>query len=107
MQGELVTWGEGAETVARGCPQGVTWLGSTYLPLSAIDLTWAAARKEGETKGRQEGRAEGLREAITTACDLLGIELTQERRELLATLQADALARIVSHLRVARSWPES
>jgi len=78
-------------------------------------LDLAAARKEGEAKGlrkgkakgRKEGEAKGLREAIATACDLLGIELTQERRELLGTLQADALARIVSHLRVARSWPES
>lgn len=61
----------------------------------------AADRKEG----RKEGHKEGLVRAVQLACELLGIELTAERRAFLGELDAARLEALVEHLRAERRWP--
>jgi Putative restriction endonuclease len=65
--------------------------------------------KEGRTEGLKEGRTEGLKEgqrhAIETICELLGIELTAERRSGLAELDVPGLAALLARLRADRRWP--
>jgi len=52
----------------------------------------------------KRGRKEGLREGVEVLCDVLGIELTDERRRELANLDAAKLAALLARLRERRSW---
>ncbi|HEX2687895.1 MAG TPA: hypothetical protein VHN14_14810, partial [Kofleriaceae bacterium] len=56
--------------------------------------------REGEQKGREEGLREGeqrgLRQAVEALCDVLGIELTDERRREMANLDAVGLAALLA-----------
>ncbi len=65
----------------------------------------AEGRAEGRTEGRTEGRAEGLRQAVHTACELLGIEVDALRRTAIDSLDADGLERLLTALRQNRCWP--
>lgn len=60
----------------------------------------AIAKKQG----REEGREEGLREAVEMFCDVLGIDLTDERRRELTDLDAAELRALLARLRERRSW---
>jgi predicted transposase/invertase (TIGR01784 family) len=60
---------------------------------------------EGEAKGRIEGRAESLRLAIETAADLLGIDISDARRESMDALDVDGLTSLLGALREERRWP--
>jgi hypothetical protein len=60
---------------------------------------------EGEKKGLAEGEKQGLRRGIEVACDLLGIELTEERRARLIGLDASGLEALLAQIRAQRRWP--
>jgi hypothetical protein len=60
---------------------------------------------EGEKKGLAEGEKKGLRQGIEIACELLGIELTEERRARMNELDASGLEALLAHLRTARRFP--
>jgi len=65
----------------------------------------AAGLREGKEAGEREGEARGLRAAVETACDLLGIELTEARKAHLAGLDVAGLEALRQHLKLHRSWP--
>lgn len=71
----------------------------------ALDAKETPALVELKAESRSEGLANGLREGIELACELLGIELTAERRALLARLDAAGLGVLRDHLRAERRWP--
>jgi hypothetical protein len=60
---------------------------------------------EGEKKGLAEGEKKGLMLGIEIACELLGIELTGERRARLNELDASSLEALLAQLRTERRWP--
>ena len=62
-------------------------------------------REDGEAKGRVEGRAEGeakgresLRTAVDTICELLGVELDEERKNTLWRLDVDGLTSLAGQV---------
>jgi len=61
--------------------------------------------KEGLAKGMDQGRKEGLRAAVETACELLNIELTDERRAYLAALDLPGLEALRAELKTKKTWP--
>jgi hypothetical protein len=58
------------------------------------------------TETREEGHKSGLVQGLEAACDLLGIDLGEERRAQLATLDAAGLEALLTRLRIDRRWPE-
>lgn len=64
-----------------------------------------AGLQEGREAGRQEGHRQGLVRGVELACELLGIELTQDRRAHMNNLDARQLEALIEHLRTARRWP--
>jgi predicted transposase/invertase (TIGR01784 family) len=64
--------------------------------------------ERGEQRGREvglrEGRQDALREGIEALCDALGIELTEQRRRELASLDAAGLAVLLARLRQHKRW---
>jgi hypothetical protein len=59
----------------------------------------------GLVEGVKKGLAKGLRHGIEIACELLGIELTAERRARMNELDASGLEALLAHLRTARRFP--
>lgn len=57
----------------------------------------AVAEKRGEQRG--------LRIAVEMLCSVLGIELTEERRHQLTSLDSDGLTNLLAHLREKKGWP--
>jgi predicted transposase/invertase (TIGR01784 family) len=66
----------------------------------------ATARKQGRVEGRAEGEAVGLRKAVRSVCELLEVELTAERVELLEQATAGELEQLLTALRRERHWPQ-
>jgi hypothetical protein len=60
--------------------------------------------REGREVGMQEGRQDALRQGIEALCDALGIELTEQRRRELASLDAAGLAVLLARLRQHKRW---
>ncbi len=58
----------------------------------------------GREDGLREGRQDALREGIEALCDALGIELTEQRRQELASLDAAGLAVLLARLRQHKHW---
>lgn len=54
-----------------------------------------------------EGKQEGERLAIMDLCEILGIELTPERRAQLEQLDPMQISQLRTHLKSARAWPLS
>jgi hypothetical protein len=48
---------------------------------------------------------QAAREAIADLCEVLGIDLTPERRSQLDGMKAEALAALRARLKVERGWP--
>ncbi|MBI5514590.1 MAG: PD-(D/E)XK nuclease family transposase [Deltaproteobacteria bacterium] len=63
-------------------------------------------REDGREEGREQGLQQGLLEALVALCEVLGVELTTPRREVLARADAAALQALLAHLKRARRWPE-
>jgi predicted transposase/invertase (TIGR01784 family) len=70
----------------------------------ALSVAEKRGRQEGLQEGRQEGRQEGLRQGVEALCQVLGIELTEERRAELAGLGIAELEALLARLRERRSW---
>ena len=62
-------------------------------------------RDEGRDEGRVEGRVEERRLAILDLCELLGIDVTPERRRDVESLDLDGLDALRLHLKAQRAWP--
>lgn len=71
----------------------------------ALSLARREGLREGRREGRQEGRREGLQTGIATVCDIVGIELTSERRAILKTSSVAELERLLATIRGQRDWP--
>ena len=55
-------------------------------------------------EGRDQGRKEGLLRGIELACGVLGIDLTEERRAELASLDVAGLEARMTRLQAERRW---
>jgi hypothetical protein len=81
------------------------------LDLYHIDLRAAEATGEarGEAKGRAEGeakgRAEALRVAVQRLCDVLGLELDDQKQHALAGMSDTELDALSDTLARERRWP--
>jgi predicted transposase YdaD len=59
---------------------------------------------EGKQEGRQEARQEALQQTIMDLCEVLGIELTPERRAHIEQLDLAQLHQLRAHLKSTRTW---
>jgi len=64
----------------------------------------SVAEKRGEQRGEPRGEQRGLQQAVAALCDVLGIELTDERQRELAALEAPQLRALLARLRERKSW---
>ncbi len=64
----------------------------------------ALAEKRAEERGRRQGLVEA-RAALTDLCEVLGIELTAERRAHLDRLDLAGLAALRAQIKEHRTWP--
>ncbi len=62
-------------------------------------------RREGKEEGLREGKREGLQQAITDLCDVLGIELNEDRKAQLKHLDIDSLEALRGQMKRAKAWP--
>lgn len=76
------------------------------------EATWEQARRESAAEAQARGKTEGLREgeralrtAICDLCELLMVELTDERRAHLAGLDLTGLEALRASLKQERKWP--
>ena len=60
---------------------------------------------KGMDRGLSQGRKEGLRAAITDLCEVLGVEVTDERRAYLAALDLPGLEALRAELKTKKTWP--
>jgi hypothetical protein len=60
----------------------------------------------GEELAR-EVKADGMRTAVRDLCELLGVEVTEERRAHLAALDLPGLEALRAHLKTHKDWPRS
>jgi predicted transposase/invertase (TIGR01784 family) len=63
--------------------------------------------KDGHEQGLKDGREQGLllaRLGVETLCQVLGIELTEPRKQQLATLDMAGLEALLTRLREHRTW---
>jgi hypothetical protein len=65
-----------------------------------------AVREEARKAGLADGRTEGLRTAVSAACELLAIELTDARLAWIAGADATALDARLTVLRTKRRWDD-
>jgi len=64
----------------------------------------SVAERRGEQRGELRGREQAQREVVEALCEVLGIELTEERRCGLANLDTAGLSALLARLRERRSW---
>jgi predicted transposase/invertase (TIGR01784 family) len=68
----------------------------------------AEGRAEGRVEGLAEGRAAGIRQGLTMAiedlCEVLGVDLTSDRRAWLASLDEPGLRALKTRLLRTRQW---
>ncbi|MBI2395027.1 MAG: hypothetical protein HYV09_35985 [Deltaproteobacteria bacterium] len=60
---------------------------------------------EGREQGLGEGRRAALRDTVESFCSASGIELDDERRATLASLDEAGLAALLDALFARRAWP--
>jgi uncharacterized protein len=65
----------------------------------------AIGQAEGRAEGEARGKAEGLRAAVLDLGELLGIELTEEQRARLESMDVSELEVLRATLKQARCWP--
>ncbi len=71
----------------------------------AKTLSLAEGEKRGLAEGEKRGLAEGRREAISLACELLGIDIDAEQRSRMDALDAAGLEALLTALRTERRFP--
>ena len=64
----------------------------------------AVAEKRGYEEGLRRGQEKGLRQDVEVLCDVLRIELTDERRRELANLDTTKLTALLARLAERKSW---
>lgn len=64
----------------------------------------AVAEKRGREDARRRGLEDGLRRSIEALCDVLRIELTEQRRHELASLDAAGLRTLLARLGQHKRW---
>ena len=64
-----------------------------------------AGLQDGLNKGHDAGFGNGLLQRIVDLCEVLGIEVTQKRRDQLGRLDEGALLGLRDRLKRDRSWP--
>ena len=89
---ELVDAAEADDAVARAL-------------LAKNNPVLAAMKSQSLAEGEKKGLAEGRREAITLACELLGIELGAEQRARVNLLDASGLEALLNAIRTERRFP--
>jgi DNA invertase Pin-like site-specific DNA recombinase len=62
--------------------------------------------KIGIEQARERRYRKGLLDGIEALCEVLQIELTEQRREELAGADAERLEQVLAQLRTTRRWPE-
>jgi hypothetical protein len=60
----------------------------------------------GKREGRLEGELKGSRQAVLDLCEVLGIEVSEARREKLGTLGLEEVEALLLHIKASRTWPE-
>lgn len=58
-----------------------------------------------ERRGEQRGEQRGLQQGVEAICQLLGIELTDDRRRELSRLDAAGLTALLARLQELKRWP--
>lgn len=58
----------------------------------------------GVEKGMQKGLREGLRKTVLDLCEVLGIEIDDERRAVIEAMDSARLEEMIAHLKSARAW---
>jgi predicted transposase/invertase (TIGR01784 family) len=71
---------------------------------AALNLAEQAERR-GEARGLREGKTAGLQAAVEDLCEVLGVEVTEERRAHLAGLDLAALEALRARLKSTKAWP--
>jgi flagellar biosynthesis/type III secretory pathway protein FliH len=61
---------------------------------------------KGHAAGLEEGRVEELRRSLADLCELLGIEMTDQRRELVIASDLAGLEELRNRIKQQRGWPE-
>jgi predicted transposase/invertase (TIGR01784 family) len=61
--------------------------------------------KDGREQGLKDGREQALRFAVIGLCNVLAIELSQERTRHLDSLDADGLTKLFADLQERKAWP--
>lgn len=64
-----------------------------------------AVKADGLEVGLEAGQRRGLRQAVYDLCEVLGIEMTQERSVAVEGLDLNGLEALRGHLKKARAWP--
>lgn len=64
----------------------------------------SVAERRGELRGELRGREHGLRQGVEALCDALGIELTDERKAEIASLDTTGLSALLARIRERKSW---
>jgi hypothetical protein len=65
----------------------------------------AAQTSESRQQGVDEGRRQGLAAGIEATCEVLGIEMTGERRRRMEEMELPRLEALLTCLRKERRWP--
>jgi hypothetical protein len=60
----------------------------------------------GKREGRLEGELKGSRQPVLDLCEVMGIELSEARREKLGTLGLEEVEALRLHIKASRTWPE-
>jgi hypothetical protein len=86
------------------------WMSSEMLKVAEREMQ--KLREEGMREGLRAAEAEAMREGLRTAygrvedlCEVLGVELTDERKAHLAGLDLAGLEALRRHLKTHRAWP--
>jgi predicted transposase/invertase (TIGR01784 family) len=66
----------------------------------------AAGLEEGRAAGLEEGRIDELRRSLADLCELVGIEMTDQRRELVIASDLAGLEELRNRIKQQRGWPE-
>lgn len=55
-------------------------------------------------EGKEEGEQKGLQQAVLDLCEVLGIEVTPERKAQIERLDLAGLSALRTHIKSARTW---
>ncbi len=70
----------------------------------ALSIAEKRGHEQGLKDGREQGQESGLRVGILALCRVLGIELTEERKHQLASMDTDKLTELLAQLQDKKAW---